>query len=97
MQTADSDAEGDASDEKENTENNDDSTTMDDNNDTSSEMQNNEQIRVTIENSNTNDKPSDTEVTEDTALGSGVVSVVQGGDDVAVDNTNKEEIITQSS
>jgi hypothetical protein len=50
---------------------------------------------VTVKSSNTDDKPS--AVTQDTSLESGVDSVVQGTDELAVDNSNKEEIKTESS
>lgn len=83
MQAGDSDVE--ASDERENTEDNED-----DNNDTS---ENNE--AVTIASSITDDKPSI--VTQDTTLESGIDSVVQGSDELAVNNSNKEEIKTESS
>lgn len=83
MQAGDSDVE--ASDERENTEDNED-----DNNDTS---ENNE--AVTIASSIIDDKPSI--VTQDTTLESGVDSVVQGSDELAVNNSNKEEIKTESS
>ncbi|CAB3994474.1 Hypothetical predicted protein [Paramuricea clavata] len=82
-EAGDSDVE--ASDERENTEDNED-----DNNDTS---ENNE--AVTIGSSITDDKPSI--VTQDTTLESGVDSVVQGSDELAVNNSNKEEIKTESS
>ncbi len=79
MQADESDVE--ASDEIENTENNDTS-------------ENNE--AVTIESSITDDKPSI--VTQDTTLEeSGVDSVVQGSDELVVNNSNKEEIKTESS
>ena len=74
-----------ASDEKENSADHEDVS-----NDTS---QDNE--AVTIKSSDTDDKPST--VTQDTSLESGVDSVVQETDEVAVNNSNKEEIKTESS
>jgi hypothetical protein len=58
-------------------------------------LQDDEAQAVTVKSSNTDDKPS--AVTQDTSLESGVDSVVQGTDELAVDNSNKEEIKTESS
>ena len=83
IQADDSDVE--ASNERENAEDN-----TDHNNDTSEINE-----AVDIESSITDDKPSI--VMQDTTVESAVDSVVQGSDELALNNSNKEEIKTESS
>lgn len=65
---------------------------LEDNEDGNDTSENNE--AVTEESSIIDDKPSI--VTQDVTLESGVNSVLQGSDEVAVNNSNKEEIKTES-